>query len=177
MHPYQFRKSAVGVVTLCVAAGCAPSDPASEDPMDLEPGLYAISLSGNFPALSSRKREPKKACVTARGAASFPYRLAENHLHVPSLCQKRREKRVGNAIGGEVACRADPKMATGSNRFLYRGAISSEGVKITTRMSLDAEPKPGAGGKEVSDLELKLALKALEQFRGSIRAERIGDCR
>ena len=158
-------------------AGCVEErDPASEAPVDLLPGRYEITLSGNLPQNPNSKRAPTSLCVTGSKASNFHYHLAEEATKVFGACSPKRAPRVGNAFSGEISCLADQRMATGSNRFIYEGAISPEKVRIEARMKLDAKLKEGAGGDEVSDMQLKLAMKAMEAIKTIITAERVGDC-
>ena len=165
--------------SLCAAmAACAEtSDPASETPVDLEPGNYNVTISGKgiFKNAGSGKK-PGTICVTRSDRDSFPHKLAENYYKLHPACQVSRGSREGNAISGEIKCPVDPKMATGSSRFVYNGAVSSDNVEVEIRMKLDAKLKEGAGGEEVSDAQLKFAMKTFESMRFVIHATRIGEC-
>ncbi|WP_428409670.1 DUF3617 domain-containing protein [Hyphococcus sp.] len=167
-----------GALLLVAAQACSEtSDPASEAPVDPKPGLYEIAISGAglLKNVESNKA-PKTYCLTEIQAASFPHMLAENYYKLSPLCTVQRGQREGNLIAGEISCAADPKMASGSNRFLYEGSVGEEKTTVNVRMKLDAEVKPGAGGAEVSDAQLKMAMKAMERMRFVIDAVRTGDC-
>lgn len=161
---------------LLVVAGCAEEkpDPASQDPATLEPGLYNITVSHGIGPYRDGKEKSATHCVRAAETGQLPYTLAEAYFNF-GACRTTRSPRVGNAVSGEIACAADPKMATGANRFVYEGAVSEDGVTLEARWKLEAEVKPGAGG-EVSDAQLRLAMKAMERMKSVITARRTGDC-
>lgn len=166
--------------SLClIAAACAGEtrDPASEEPIDPAAGLYELTTSG---AGLLKHMEPDKGqkpyCLTDAQRANFPNLLVEGRFKISPYCTSKRNPREGNVISGEVSCLADPKMASGSNRFVYQGVVSEDKVRIEYQMKFDAQLKPGVGGAEVSDAQMKLALKAMERMRLVIDAKRTGDC-
>lgn len=160
-----------------VAIGCAEvKDPASETPVDLSVGLYEIGVTSAVGPVSSKDDETTTHCVKNHETRSFPYLLAEKYLAFHGACGAERSPRQGNAFGGELTCLADQKMAAGANRFVYHGAIATDRVELEGRFKLDAELKPGAAGADVTDAQLKLAMKAFERVKSVIVAKRIGDC-
>ncbi len=172
------RRYFIAAVICGTAAACSDrADPASETPVDPAPGLYEITLSG---AGLLKHAGPEDAaqtyCLRESASASFPHLLAENYYKLHYSCTTRRGAREGNAVAGEISCPADPKLASGANRFVYRGAVGREKTRVEVRMKLDAQLKEGAGGAEVSDAQMKLAMKALEQARFVIEARRTGAC-
>ncbi len=167
-----------GAVSLLAAACVEQTDPASETPVDPAAGLYEITLSGaGLLKHVDTNKAPDAFCLTEAQRASFPHVLAENYYKLSPLCTINHAQREGNAIAGEISCMADPKMASGANRFVYAGAVGADRAKVEVRMKLDAQIKPGAGGQEVSDAQLKLAMKAMERMKFVIEAKRTGDCR
>lgn len=167
-----------GALLLGAAQACSQtSDPASETPVEPEPGLYKITLSGaGLLKHANNDKTPETFCLTEIQRASFPHLLAENYYKLHYACTNARAPRMGNAIGGEISCAADPKMASGVNRFIYDGVVSREKTSIEVRMKMDAELNPGAGGAEVSDAQMKMAMKTMERMRFVIEATRTGDC-
>ncbi len=167
-----------GALCLLVSA-CAESarDPASEAPVDPAAGLYEFSMSGaGMLKYMEAEKVEKPFCLTEIQRSNFPYMLVENRFKFSPYCTSTRDSREGNMIAGEVSCMADPKMAAGQNSFVYTGAVGEDGVRVEYQMKLNAELHKGAGGKELSDEQLKFALKAMERMKFAIEARRTGDC-
>lgn len=161
----------------CLAgAACSQApDPASQEPVDPAPGLYEITLSGAGLLKAAGKSDPDAFCLTERDRASFPHLLVRNYYELHAACRPTRAPRQGNAVGGEITCAADPKMAQGMNRFVYEGAVSARDVRVEVRMKLEAEIKEDAM-TEAEAARLKLGMKMMERARFVIEADRVGDC-
>ncbi len=162
-------------VFLVAACDDAP-DPKDEAPIKLRPGLYQISVGGAVLRRKAQSEPAASICVGASETEMFPYELAEKRFTVHGACRPQRFPREGNFISGEVVCAADPKMATGTTRYAYEGVVAEDGVSLEARMKLDVEMKDKAGGEGVSERQLRLAMKAVEQIRSTIEAERVGEC-
>lgn len=165
--------------TLCGAAtlavGCTQTtDPTTQEPVDPKPGQYEITLSGAG-LMKNMKEEPHSYCLYESERDAFPHMLAKNYYELHPGCRAKHDPREGNAISGVISCAADPKMATGMNSFVYEGVVGEERVKVDVQIKFDAKLKEGAGG-EMSDGQLKLAMKAMERMRFVIEAVRTGDC-
>lgn len=177
MNRFSNGRRSVAVIGLALAAACSrTADPSSETPVDPRAGLYVITQSGAGLLKNVKSNdEPVSYCLRETERAAFPHLLAEGYYKLHYLCSNKRAPREGNAVSGEISCAADPKMASGANRFVYSGVVGEERARVEVRMKLDAELKPGAGG-EISDAQLKMAMKAMERFRFVIEATRTGDC-
>ncbi|GJL95285.1 MAG: hypothetical protein DHS20C05_16900 [Hyphococcus sp.] len=160
-----------------IAAGCAEtSDPASEAPVELEPGRYEITMSGaGLLKAAGNDNNSRSTCLRAGERAMFPHKLAENYYRMHYSCSNKRLPREGNAVGGEISCAADPKLATGANRFVYNGAVAADNVRLEVKMKLDALIKEDEM-TEAQIRELKLGMKMMEHARFVIEAKRTGDC-
>lgn len=169
------RLTCVGSLLFIIAACAETADPANETPVDPEPGQYVITTSEALFKKSEPKQEPITLCLEQRDSASFGYTLAENYFLIHGLCTAQRAPRKGSMITGEIVCPVDPKLATGANRFAYKGAISSNSVKLEARMRIDADIKEGSE-TEVSEAQMRLAMKVFEKVKYIIEAKRIGDC-
>ncbi len=173
---FQGKRTACMSVFLLSTIACSnASDPASETPVNAKPGQYEITLSGAGLMKQAGKGKSSSYCLTQGESASFPYRLAEKFYPLHPACQTRRQPREGNAIAGEFSCGADPKLAAGANRFIYKGVVAEENVSVEIRMKLDATIKESAMTKKEA-AQLRLGMKALEQARFVIGAKRTGDC-
>jgi len=164
------------LIVLALAASCAEQrDPTQEVPVDLEPGLYQVSLSGAGLLKAGGKEGPHAICVTAANRGTFPHTLVKKFYHVHYSCVDRPAMREGNAIGGEISCAADPKLAQGANRFVYEGAVSTGAVSIDVQIKMDAAIKEGAMTEEQVK-QLKLGMKAMQMVKFVIEAEHTGEC-
>lgn len=170
-------KNQVGVVTLFLSViACAGEvDPATQTPVDPEPGLYEVSLGGAGLLKNVEAEGPHEYCLRESERADFSHVLARNYYQLHALCRVERGAREGNAVAGEIICAADPKMAQGSNSFVYTGAVAENGARIEVRMKLDATLKEDAMS-EAEAKQLRLGMKVMERFRFLIEAKRIGDC-
>ena len=156
--------------------GCAGEvDPATQAPVDPSPGLYEVSLGGAGVLKTMEREGPREYCLHELERGDFPHLLARNYYQLHALCRVERGARQGNAVSGEIICAADPKMARGSNRFVYAGAVASESARLEVRMKLDAELKDDAMS-EAEAKQLGLGLKVMEKFRFTIDAQRLGEC-
>jgi len=158
-----------------LSAGCADEpDPARQDPVDPAPGEYAlaVAMSGWF---SDVEGAPDTYCLRAENRADLPHLLAENFFMPHGACANERAPRQGNAVGGEIRCLADAKLANGVSRFVYDGAVSAEGAAVEVRIRFDAAVKEARLSREEA-MQLKLGMTLLERARYRIEASRIGDC-
>lgn len=158
-----------------VAACVDGRDPANETPVELEPGLYEVTLSGAGLMKASDKGRPQPVCLRPGNRESFPHTLVKNYYALHYSCRTTRLPRIGNKIAGEVTCAADPKLAAGATQFAYSGVVAREKVDIRVQIKFDTTVKENAMSKEEA-AQLRLGMKAFEQMRFVIEASRIGDC-
>lgn len=168
------RICSAGPLCVFVVACSGANDPASQAPVDPEAGLYEISLSGAGP-MKADPGKSKTYCLREGERASFAHMLAQNYYKLHYSCTVNRTPREGNAVGGEIKCPADPKLAEGANSFVYGGVVAKENARVEVKMKFNAQVKEGAMSQGEA-VQLKLAMKALEQMRFVIEAKRIGDC-
>ncbi|WDI30765.1 hypothetical protein PUV54_12460 [Hyphococcus flavus] len=178
MNPYSVCHQIVVVVSVLAVAACAETrDPASEAPVDPQAGQYKITLSGKgLLKHAGGDDDPETFCLTELNRDAFAHMLAENYYKLHPSCRVVRAPREGNAISGEIKCPVDPKMATGSNSFIYEGAVAPDSAKVEVRIKFDAKLKNGTAGEEVSNAQLKFAMKTYETMRFVIEATRMGEC-
>ncbi len=167
-------KLSVALLVALTAACEKAQDPMSEEPVDPAPGLYEIKISAGGVPNSGGGEAQKPVCLRASDARNFGENLTKNFYMLHSGCSHAANPRAGNVISGEIRCAADPKLADGSNRFVYRGVIAKDAVNVSVQIKFDAAPKAGT---EADTLQMKLAMKALERARISINAVRAGECR
>lgn len=172
--PYGHKlAAALAGFSLCACA--EEPAPQEQTPVDPEPGLYEVSVSNGFGGARSKSEKTVTTCLRESGRAAFAHMLAENYFLVSGACRPERLPREGNAVAGEIICAADPRLATGTNSFIYDGVVAADSVSLEARIKFDATMKEGAS--EISPVQMKLAMKTLEQLRSLIDAKRIGECR
>ncbi len=159
------------------ATACAKTpDAADETPVDPEPGLYEVALSGAGLLKAGEEKEgPHAFCLTEADRSTFPHTLVKKYYQLHYSCMSTPLPREGNTIAGEIKCAADPKLAQGANRFVYKGAVSKDAVDINVQMKFDAVIKEEEMTKAQAR-ELKLGMKTFELMKFVIEADRIGEC-
>ena len=166
----------IGTLMLTATACSGGSGPASDEPANLTPGLYEISVSQSFKHGSGEKTAPEPICVRAHEIDSFPHMLAEDYFIAQRGCRTVRGPREGNAISGEVICAADRKIAEGTTRFVYRGEIQPDRLLLEGNMVIDVDLPKGAGGPEISNAQLEKAIRRIEDIKTVIKGRRLSDC-
>ena len=170
--------SRVAAALSLALAACsqAPEPRAAAEPVELEPGLYAVALSGAFGGRATPAEEqPKKTCVRRGGGEAFARKLAETHYRIPPTCRATHAPRAGDAISGAYACPTDPKLANGVIGFAYEGVLLPDAVRVEVQM------KPGTTisdipSAEYSQAEMRRASAMIERMRIVIEARRVGPC-
>lgn len=159
-----------------VATACSETpDTADETPVDPEPGLYEVTLSGSGLLKAGGKEGPHAFCLTEADRRTFPHTLVKKYYQLHYSCMNTPLPREGNAIAGEIKCTADPKLAQGANQLIYDGAVSKDAVDINVQVKFDAVIKEEEMTKAQAR-ELKLGMKAMQLMKFVIEAKRTGEC-
>lgn len=166
----------LGALMLTLSACSEGSGSAMDDPVSLAPGLYEIAVSQKFKNVSDQQKAAKPICVREHEIDSFPHKLAEEYFVSQRGCRTTRLPREGNQISGEVVCPTDRKVAEGTTRFVYTGAIKPDRISLEGNMVIDVTLPKGAGGPEISDAQLEKALRSVEDIKTVIDSKRISDC-
>ena len=160
-------------------AGCSPAgDPATQEPVELMPGLYQITLSGTGLAQFTQQgpgETEDEICVRSGGVSRFPDRMARNYFSMHPGCTAIPEPREGNAFRGTVTCPLDPRDVTGEVTIDYEGVVSADRVVATSRTKFSAQPVPGALSPE-EQRQLAAGSALMEMVGIQITAVRAGDC-
>ena len=171
LKPFIYLATATALATACAQE----RDAASDAPVDPTPGLYQVTLSGAGLLKAGGEEGPHPFCVTAANRKTAPHTLVKKFYQLHYSCIDKPSPREGNAIAGEIQCSADPKLAQGTNRFVYKGAVSEDAVEIRVQMKLDAVIKEDEMTEE-QIRHLKLGMKAMQMMKFVIEAERTGAC-
>jgi len=173
--PISPARAAAGAMTLVVAACSAPPAPSEQEPVDPAAGRYEVSVAGALPFRKGPAHKGDDYCLKESERKEFPHVLVRRFYGLPPTCALTRRPREGNAIGGDIACRAEESKATGNVRFAYTGAVAAERADVTLQMVLDVKMK-GPQMTEAEQEYLDKSMKALEKMRFEIVAKRVGDC-
>lgn len=177
--PSIIRVAVLIVALSALLAACSPAgDPATQEPVELSPGLYQITLLGagmaQFTQQSPGKTEDE-VCVRSSDVSRFPDRMARNYFSMHPGCTASPEPREGNAFVGTVTCPLDPDRASGKITIEYEGVVSADRVVATSRMKVEAKPVPGTmSPKEQRQVAQGAAL--MEMVGIQVTAVRAGDC-
>ena len=153
-------------------AGCG-GDPATQEPVKLQPGLYEATLDGRaygpFYASAPAALE-KRSCVTADEVDTFPQSFTRKYLSMEGHCGGPLAERAGNLITGKVTCPIDEDGVTGDLETTFKGTVSERSVDVAAVTKLkdlqgDAE--------EVAELE---ATPLKEGIDLRLTISRVGDC-
>jgi hypothetical protein len=161
-----------------VIAGCSPTnDPATQEPVELTPGLYKIIISSAGMAKFIQQGPGEttgEICVRPDDVAGFPDKVAQSVYPNP-YCAASPELREGNAFRGTLTCPVDPKLATGKTTIDYEGVVFADRVVATRRMKIDSRPVPGTLSPE-EQRQLAVGTALMNSFGNQITAVRTGDC-
>lgn len=174
------RLTALGLVAATLI-GCGGSrDAAAEDPVDVLPGYYTISLDGEYrgfaiPDQSAGEEADGTYCVMEGQQADFARRVATG-LAVHPGCTEQPLERTGNQVTGGWRCPTDPQRAPGGAwNIAYTGVISREAVEITGTMDIDMPDNlPGMTAEQRQQLAAGEAM--MESIDITVTARRTGDC-
>jgi len=167
-------------------AGCtAARDPAKEEPVELAPGEYHVTMAGRIGMLGGFEQNdgPGKVddriCVSPRDAESFPTGLVRRYLGFgrDQDCSIDAKERQGNLIGGTYSCPTDPqRMPGGSIGVDYQGAIAADAVELQGRIRMNLPESSMANVDPAAADGLKRTAKMMEKVEFSLSAKRVGDC-
>ncbi len=154
-----------------LAAGCS-RDAAAEEPVQLKPGMYEVSLSGGGAMFSSTPSElEKKSCVTADNAEFFPQTFTRRYLEMDDSCSGPLSERKGNQISGKLSCPLVESQVSGEIAMDYVGAVSPEAVTVKVKAK---------GTLTEADLSDRAKVENLALFQDGVTikmaVKRVGDC-
>lgn len=147
------------IAAALLAGGCggAATDPASEAPVDLQPGLYDVIATGGTLMEVSPGRSRDQLCLSHDQAQQLPSYPMENVTRHWRGCKDTYQPRKGNAFGGHRVC---PRTSRRLNKALadYTGHVTPDSFVMT------GDVRVGEDGKGFGNGHFTL------------RGKRIGDC-
>jgi hypothetical protein len=180
----KLRHVFIGIPCLFLGScGTAP-DPATETPVDLQPGQYQVTMGGGGLAkfIPVQKDGPgsvdQSICVTAEQAKTWPKPFVQNYLYLHEGCSLTGSKRVGNAVSGAILCPVDPDKAQGKMTVNYTGSMARDAVTVEAKMVFDVELSEAEKAKDPGAAQAMAAMKGLMgNISMIVKAKRTGECR
>jgi hypothetical protein len=158
--------------------GC--SDPASEQPVSLKPGLYQVTIDrtvlGPIKASSQSTGEGAKCVGSGSSDLEWIYPAIERKFCPECSCSTKDKTRTGNAISAHAVCPHDDDGTFGALEYAYQGVVSDEGV------TLEGKVKSGLAtyvAPDATDSEKADAARVAEKWESvtlAARIDRVGDC-
>jgi hypothetical protein len=170
--------NSLGLLCL-VSTVAACSDPASEQPVSLKPGLYQLAMEttvlGPIKA-SSNSSSDGKHCVAGDGDLDWIHPMIEHKFCPECSCSTKDKTRKGNVINARAVCPHDDEGMFGNLEYAYQGVVSDEGVTFegNVKSGLATFVTPDATEAEKAD-----AARVAEKWKSVTlagRIERVGDC-
>ena len=150
------RLSGALLAAAAVLAGC--SNPATEAPVDLAPGLYDVTLGGGTMIALKSNQRTDRICFAPENSLAFPREPLSHILPQWDGCADEAPQPVGNAIRGARRC-PDRKTPVAIE---YAGSHSSDSFTIEGTVTQGS----GEGG----------GVMHLGSGEFSINGRRVGDC-
>ena len=141
-------------------SGCSGGrDPASEPPVDLQAGLYNVSVGGGTVVEMKKGGRSGEICLDSYGAQTLPDDPLARIVGSWSGCSTNVDPRKGNALSGTRKCaeRAMPMTAT------YQGSLTPDSFEIHGSVA------QGRGDETASKMHLGSG-----DF--TITGKRVGEC-
>ena len=169
----------LGLLLLTCTTLTACSDPATQEPVSLKPGLYRLTMDGTQfgPFKASDGKKVEEQCVAGESDLEWIYPMIQRKFCPECACSTKDKTRTGNAIGADAICPHDDDSDTfGAFEYAYRGVVSEEGVtlegKVRSGLATALPPDP-------TEEQKKDAARVAEMWDSMVlsgRIERVGDC-
>ena len=168
---------------ILLSAACALlaacSDPSSEEPISLQPGLYQITMDRT--ALGPVKvgydpKEEVRQCVSSEGDIEWIYPLIARKFCPDCSCTTEDKVRTGNAIGARTVCPHDDQGEFGALEYAFQGVVAPEGVTIEGKIKSGLATYVAPDATEAEKAEAAEVAKNCESITMSGKIERVGDC-
>ena len=119
MSAYRLSRS----VIFCVIAAFGSSscsNPESEAPVELTPGMYAIKV-GSF------GKAKDQLCFSASDVDNVDRLIRKYYAFLEEGCSLETEPRVGNKVSGAISCEIDP---TAGWKTTYTGILTADSIVV-----------------------------------------------
>jgi hypothetical protein len=146
----------LGLLTM---AGCS-GDPASQEPVKVQSGLYAVSVSGSgFAQLAQKKKAGGKGddriCLLGDDLGKLRTLVRENFA-LEATCSPKLEPRVGNAVTGKLSC---PIIAGAGVDTSFEASLAVDAINLDGEMLWYGPAPDGAEGKSEETIGFTLTAK------------------
>ena len=169
--------SAVLLVLGATVGAC--SDPASEQPVSLKPGLYQLTIDrtvlGPIKASSQSANEGGQ-CVQSGSDLEWVYPLVERKLCPECSCSTKDKARKGNLISGHALCPVDDDGTFGALEYAYQGVVSDDGVTLEGKVKFGMASYVAPDASEAEKADAARVAEKWEDVTMAGRIKRVGDC-
>jgi hypothetical protein len=168
------------VALLCLAGTVAAcSDPASEQPVNLKPGLYKVTMDTTVLGpikVDSKFGGEEAKCVASDSDLEWIYPAIENKFCPECSCSTKDKARKGNVFSARAVCPHDDDGMFGDLEYSYQAVVSEDGLTLegNVKSGLATYVAPDATDEEKAD-----AARVAEKWESVTmagRIERVGDC-
>lgn len=139
-----------GCLGLLALSACS-GDPASEEAIKLQPGLYLVTIGGGagMPKFSPAKVDGGKegddsVCLSSGDDLDKLKKLVRKHFAFNSSCSPKLKPRVGNFVSGQLSCPNGAVELVTS----FEGSLAVDAINLDGEMLWSAPAADGAQGKE-----------------------------
>lgn len=173
-------RSFISGLLLCLAATVAAcSDPASEQPVSLKPGLYKVTMDTTVLGpikVDSKFGGEQTKCVASDGDLEWVYPAIEKKFCPECSCSTKDKARKGNVVSARAVCPHDDDGMFGDLEYIYQAVVSEDGLTLegNVKSGLATYVAPDATEEEKADAA-RIAEK-WESVTMAGRIERVGDC-
>jgi hypothetical protein len=144
---------------MALPAGCA-RDPATEQPVDLQAGLYEVSLGGGTVVKLKVEGRKTQVCLDSSDASQFPHDPLLHLVKHWDGCSTQLDEPRGNAMSGKRLCEDRKTPITAA----YNGSHTADSFEIEGMVTQGSDENAsvmhlGSGdfsllGKRVGDCSL-----------------------
>lgn len=182
---FVLRPVAAAAFILLSASACSSRDAASEDPIDLAPGEYRVTMAGGglstlsgFGKLSEGPGGvDDRICISDGDGGDLADTLARKYLAFADSCSLDAKARQGNAVGGTLSCPTNQQAMPGATFVVdYQGAIGAERVDLQSKIRIELPESALANMDPGVAQQMEHAKGLVENMEISVAAERVGEC-
>ena len=148
-----YRLSRFAIVCAMAAFGLSScSNPESEAPVEVTPGMYAIKV-GSF------GKAKDQLCFSASDADNVDRLIKKYYAFVEGGCSHKTDERVGNKVSGAISCEIDP---TAGWKTTYTGTLAADSITVDAEILNYANDSSGKREEVTTE--------------SGLTAQRVGNC-
>ena len=174
------RISISGLLIALTTMVAACSDPASEQPVNLKPGLYQMTIERNvlgpIKAKDPSASEGSQCVGSGSSDLEWIYPLIEKKFCPECSCSTKDKTRTGNVISAHAVCPHDEDGTFGALEYLYQGVVTEDGVTLDGKVKSGLATYVAPDASEAEKADAARVAKEWESVTLAGRIERVGGC-